>query len=237
MTYLFDTYGKITPEDIIANERRLIDDWDGVEPFETVIERVNECIDFAQEANREYTEDQILDRVLVVVAKCGLYPDDIKDWNKIPDDDKTWPEFQEFMLEAQNEYRRNQTNNKQTGYGMSAEQFDMLATLVAAAATNNNNKTHATNPPKEKNDSDVLREILNRLDSYDKKFETLSKQRKPRKDSERVIDNTTYCWTHGYRVSATHNSKTCTKRAHGHNEAATRDNNMGGSQVGKPTTA
>jgi hypothetical protein len=232
LTYLFDTYGKITPEDLVANDKRLIEEWDGVEPFESVIERVNECIEFAQEADREYTENQVLDRVLVVVAKCGLYADDIKDWNKVPDEDKTWPEFQEFMLKAQTEFRRNQQNNKQTGYGMSAEQFEALANLVAAAATNTQTNT---NPPAE---TDVLKEILNRLEKYDQKFEQLAKRKREGKKAEpRVIDNSTYCWTHGYRVSATHNSKTCTKRAHGHNEAATRDNNMGGSQNGKPTSA
>ena len=172
LTYLFDTYGKITPEDLVANDKRLIEEWDGVEPFESVIERVNECIDFAQEADREYTENQILDRVLVVVAKCGLYADDIKDWNKIPDEDRTWPEFQEFMLKAQTEYRRNQQNTKQMGYGMSADQFEALANLVAAAATSSQTGT-GTNPPA---DTDVLKEILNRLDKYDLKLEQLAKR-------------------------------------------------------------
>ena len=29
LAYLFETYGKITPEDVITNEKKLIEDWDG----------------------------------------------------------------------------------------------------------------------------------------------------------------------------------------------------------------
>lgn len=38
-----------------------------------------------------------------------------------------------------------------------------------------------------------------------------------------------YCWTHGYKVTKNHNSKTCKTRKEGHQEDATRANTMGGS--------
>jgi hypothetical protein len=45
-----------------------------------------------------------------------------------------------------------------------------------------------------------------------------------------------YCWSHGYRVCIGHNSMTCSEAAKNplHMKEATRDNNMGGSQKGKP---
>ncbi len=42
-----------------------------------------------------------------------------------------------------------------------------------------------------------------------------------------------YCWTHGFRVREGHTSLTCTNKAEGHKEAATRTNTMGGSMVNK----
>jgi hypothetical protein len=42
-----------------------------------------------------------------------------------------------------------------------------------------------------------------------------------------------YCWTHGYRVAAGHNSITCKGKADGHKDAATRANTMGGSMENK----
>jgi len=45
--------------------------------------------------------------------------------------------------------------------------------------------------------------------------------------------NTSYCWTHGYRVAPNHNSSTCRSKAEGHKDEATRSNTMGGSTAGK----
>ena len=43
-----------------------------------------------------------------------------------------------------------------------------------------------------------------------------------------------YCWSHGYRVSMTHNGYSCTNRLPGHQCAATRADPMGGSTKNKP---
>ena len=237
LKYLFDTYGKITPEDVIENERKFTEEWDGDEAFEVVIERINNCIDFAIEAECAYSHKQIMNHALTIVAKTGLYADDLKIWKKLPADEQTWSKFQEFMLEAQTEFRQQQKTNKQIGYGLHAAKMEIAAELIAAAAANSNNNAIS------------MQEFML---MFNNKFENLEKAmdaklalicqpvgEKPAKPARppRIIDNNTYCWTHGYRVSATHNSKTCTRRATGHQEEATRSNNMGGSQVGKPNQA
>jgi hypothetical protein len=233
LEYLFETYGKITPEDIIENEKKLGEEWDGNEKFESVIERVNNCIDFAAEAGSEFSETQIMNHVLVIVAKTGLYVDDLKIWKKCDEDEKTWSEFQDFMLNAQTELRQQQATTKQMGYGMQAASvqaasMQVAAELFAAAAANSNN--NAT-------------DIQQMLTAFQAKMEAAIDAKlalicqpvsdKPQRPP-RIVSDDTYCWTHGYRVNRTHNSKTCTRRAEGHQEAATRSNNMGGSQVGKP---
>eukprot|EP00957_Ditylum_brightwellii_P020796 1568232-Ditylum_brightwellii.AAC.1 len=48
-----------------------------------------------------------------------------------------------------------------------------------------------------------------------------------------VADPHDYCWSCGYNIDKRHNSVTCSKKKDGHQEAATRSNPMGGSQVGK----
>ena len=235
LKYLFDTYGKITPEDVIENERKFTEEWDGDEAFEVVIERINNCIDFAIEAESAYSHKQIMNHALTIVAKTGLYADDLKIWKKLPADEQTWSKFQEFMLEAQTEFRQQQKTNKQIGYGLHAAKMEIAAELIAAAANGNNNAIS-------------MQEFML---MFNNKFENLEKAmdaklalicqpvgEKPAKPARPPhIDNNTYCWTHGYCVSATHNSKTCTRRATGHQEEATRSNNMGGSQVGKPNQA
>jgi hypothetical protein len=46
-------------------------------------------------------------------------------------------------------------------------------------------------------------------------------------------NNDNYCWSHGYQIHEDHTSMTCTRRAEGNKEAATKDNNMGGRQWGR----
>jgi hypothetical protein len=44
-----------------------------------------------------------------------------------------------------------------------------------------------------------------------------------------TLDPLGYCWTHGYRDVRGHNSQNCTRKNEGHQDEATRTNNMGGS--------
>jgi hypothetical protein len=226
ITHLFDTYGKITPEDMLKNEQHLNEPWDGSEPFELVIERIQECIELATEAGRPYSAEQIMDRAFRIVAQTGLYPDDLKEWKKKAEADKTWENYKPFMLDAQRSYRENQQTTKQAGYGMNAEQFDMLANLMTAATVNNN-----------KTDDKVLTEILKRLDNIEKQNESNRNPGGEPKKKGSFKDHGSYCWTHGHRVGPKHNSATCRSKAEGHQDAATRENTMGGNQIGKKTEA
>jgi hypothetical protein len=145
LKYLFDTYGKIMPEDVLENEIKFTQDWDGDDAFELVIERINNCIDFAKEAESAYTDKQIMDRAQAIVTKTGLYADDMKIWRKRPVAQQTWPLFQDFMIAAQTELRQQQATNKQIGYGLQAAKMEVAAEvaaeLIAAAAAANSNTT------------------------------------------------------------------------------------------------
>jgi hypothetical protein len=139
LKYLFVTYGKITPEDVIENEKKFTEDWDGDEAFEVVIERINNCVEFAKEAVSPYTDKQVMIRALTLVSKTGLYADDLKVWKKRSENKQTWRHFQKFMLNAQTEFRQQQTTNKQIGYGLHAAKMEIAAELMAAASANSNN--------------------------------------------------------------------------------------------------
>lgn len=52
-------------------------------------------------------------------------------------------------------------------------------------------------------------------------------------NSEQKFAPNGYCWTHGFKVGLRHNSATCTNKADGHKDAATRTNTMNGSSINK----
>jgi hypothetical protein len=55
-------------------------------------------------------------------------------------------------------------------------------------------------------------------------------------DGKHKKDKGGYCWTHGYLVDPAHHSGNCRaeRQNPGHQSTATRANNMGGSQYGRP---
>jgi hypothetical protein len=48
-----------------------------------------------------------------------------------------------------------------------------------------------------------------------------------------ATNNENYCWSHGYQIHEDHTSMTCTMRAEGHHELATKAKNMDGCQWGR----
>ena len=127
------------------------------------------------------------------------------------------------------------------------ELLTKLATSVAAINQHINKLNHQPTqpPPLVQTDNDTtttstalssvttsLNELQQQLNELKKENASLRNNRPRRPRSWR--DNGNYCWTHGYRVGNKHNSETCQNKAPGHQDRATPDNTMGGSQANKP---
>ena len=127
------------------------------------------------------------------------------------------------------------------------ELLTKLATSVAAINQHINKLNHQPTqpPPLVQTDNDTtttstslssvttsLNELQQQLNDLKKENASLRNNRPRRPRSRR--DNGNYCWTHGYRVGNKHNSETCQNKAPDHQDRATRDNTMGGSQANKP---
>jgi hypothetical protein len=84
LIHLFTQYGDINPNDLADNEKRFIEPWDGAEPFENIIERFDDCIEFAKAALLPYTPTQVMNRATLVVYNTGLFYEDLKKWDAMP---------------------------------------------------------------------------------------------------------------------------------------------------------
>ena len=241
LSHMFTHYGKITPQALVANNKLFTQDWDPTTPFETLIDQIESAQEFALDGGQPYSNRQILTNAYHLVYQTGLYFEDCKRWMEKPPQEHTWDNFKTHILAAQDQLRLQQTAQQKGYYGRffdkhieeqclkieqatnafleaSQQKEEDLSTLSAsqAAYTAQNNKIE-----------ELLTNLTNRLDNLERKRNPPS--RAPRKD------HGGYCWTHGYLVPPNHTSLTCRKRKPGHQEAATRDNNMGGSQAGKPS--
>ena len=123
----------------------------------------------------------------------------------------------------------------------------MLATSIAAI---NQHITQlnpsSTNPPRfVQTDTDstttskVLFSVATSLTELKQQLTALKKENASLRDScmrrpQPRRDNGNYCWMHGYRVGNKHTSETCQNKAPSHQDHATCDNTMSGSQANKP---
>ena len=134
--------------------------------------------------------------------------------------------------------------NLATSAAADRELLTKLATTVASINDHINllNKPPiASVPNNDATTSTALSSITSSVTDLQKQVADLKRennqlrQQQPRRPRTRR-DNGNYCWTHGYRVGNKHTSATCQNKAPGHQDNATRENTMGGSEANKPMT-
>ena len=263
LLYLFRVYGTITPQALADNDRLFRQDWDPTTPFETLIDQIETAQEFATDGLQPYSGQQILTQAYNLVYKTGLFFDDCKEWLKKPPADKTWQNFKTHFLAAQ-EQMRMQQSAQQTGYygtildnhihqqclqieeatRLQCEKIEQATQdmLTAIKTTDNDMSTlthtttsHSANASQTQLDrfEEMFNILTKRIDQLEHRPAPSTSSTRPRRQRK---DHGGYCWTHGYLVVPSHTSQTCKNKKPGHKDEATRVNNMGGSQFGKPAT-
>ena len=96
------------------NDERLRASYNNEEPLEILIERLNECADFATASGKPVLETQLFRIAYGLVAETGKYPEDFRAWRN--QDDKSWTTFQDHFIEAQADLRESPQTSCQDGY-------------------------------------------------------------------------------------------------------------------------
>jgi hypothetical protein len=255
LAHLRDEYGEISHEDYKLNEAKFNEPWDEAEPIELIVARWNKCIKLAAAAGKPYTDEQILENAFAIVYDCGLFYEELKDWKRKPAAQKTYLLFQSHVKAAQKEYRLQQRTSKRSGFGLATQELVAATEHFAYFMAQAESKEAAVNALSREKEVAATAKEQRLLSELAEICTLLMKQgtclpvgqpqatttgnpgipgapaRRQRKD------NGSYCWTHGYLVAVNHNSATCTIKRPGHVDTATRENNMGGSQYGKPRPA
>jgi hypothetical protein len=256
LEHMFLSYGRVHPDDLVANTKRMQAPWDPNTPFEQLAKQIDDCADFADAANEPYSPAQILTQAYSLVFATGLYERQLEEWDNKPLVDKTWDTFKSFFLVAQTNlmFNRRATAGRQ-GYGhMAKQQFrppdqdkenqpsadaneneltEALALLTTAA--NADRTAFATITSSNQQLTNQLTEAMKRLADLEKKLHKPRGDREQRENNNRYAlpNNKNYCHTHGFVVADEHTSATCNGKAAGHKDAATRTDTMGGSTRNK----
>jgi uncharacterized phage-associated protein len=71
-----------------------------------------------------------MNEATLVVYKTGLFYDNLKKWDVMPVAHKTYKEFCNHILEAQQVYHRQQQTSKQSGYGLAIQEIQRRQPLT-----------------------------------------------------------------------------------------------------------
>ena len=174
----------------------------------------------------------------------------------------TWLQFKQHFQQKILEYqkgRRHQPSHTQYGmmtvypptiYPPTAPTTDSGSTLSGSYTAINSAFNDVLNQNRDSQvamanmaatQSKLLRQLADMREKYEAIIAAQNQHNTPvRRNSNRNRPNKGnkdpqgYCWTHGYNVRQGHNSATCRNKAPGHQVTATREDNMGGTQLGKP---
>ena len=113
--HLYEHYTRISSMDMTVKNARLRVSYNAKEPLESLIERINECADFATADSEPVLEAQLVCIAYGMVAKTGKYPEDCRAWRN--QDDNSWTSFQSHFIKAQDDNRERQQTSRMGGYG------------------------------------------------------------------------------------------------------------------------
>jgi hypothetical protein len=248
ISYLFTEYGNIDDESIVVNEKKIIEPWDGTSPFENMIERIDACVDFAEAAAQPYSAPQILSKIYTLVYDTGLYFDACEKWKELLPANQTSDQFKLHFLKAQKTHRNQQRTMKQSNYGLSVARMEEMAGKFAGYVA-------VDRAEKDLDRNRVLQTLTNLEKQHAKEMAKLKSMMLKMGQNTIVAapgvpgapavntrqhgppsGNGGYCWSHGYLVRSQHTSANCRNKKEGHVDGATRVNNVGGSQCGKPAS-
>jgi hypothetical protein len=252
LQHLLRVHGRITAHDLEENFIRFKKPWDPNSPYDTLIEQIDDAVDFANAGGSPISAQQQINTAYTLVFNTGVFSDACREWRKRPPAEHTWQNFQTHFAFAHEDNRLIQQHTTQGGgFHQANNAMDSFVTDTAEAFANL--ATAAAS------DRDVLRtltntnnDLLQQLAAKDTELNQLRAQlhshkpshtpsggshndenRPPRDPLKKKFKNQNYCWSHGFDVHPTHNSSSCNFPREGHKKEATRSNNMGGSQIAK----
>jgi hypothetical protein len=100
--HLFTTYGKITPQQVKGKEMELYNmHYDISQPVDTVFNAIEDLAELAEHAVSPMSAQQMIDLAYVIFAKQPILQHDLRLWNRLPLDERTWPLMLEHFRDAQ----------------------------------------------------------------------------------------------------------------------------------------
>ena len=147
LDHLVTTYATIYQFGLEKNQEKMTARYTPNALIETLFEQITDGVAYAELGDTPFTSKQIVDIVLLCLAKTGLFKDDLKEWNRKPLLSRDWTTFRVHFAKAHREWKANlrltagkhfpRANAVDTSTAMTNHQADTvnaLANLATATA-------------------------------------------------------------------------------------------------------
>lgn len=242
MTHLWNQYGRVTTDDLIANSERMNAPWTPPTPIETLYEQLIEGKAFAMKGNETINDSTLVRIGYNLIKSTGLFEVACRQWRQSITD-HSFNNFQSFFTRADEDRRQNDISSKDAGYSANSIQ-EMVQAELANILTHNNIMMNQMAPPppaeapindhvNDENSApptDLANATLTLKDVKDLIKEMMNNQPPSSvKKAHEKNQKLSYCWSHGTTTNLNHTSQTCNYKKEGHKDEATINNRMGGS--------
>ena len=262
LEFLFSNYGKVPTRSVKEKETEVLTTpFVPSDPMVTIYRPIEQLRKLAEIARIPYTESQIVDFGIQLIKNTRDFETALGEWNRKPDDDKTWEIFKQHFQDAQQTLKdiRGPTM-AQAGYHhanhlateireeLKDSQFQMLALLknmsevpaennpdIEDLNTNIATANIATQVTMQTETLKVLQEMQKQLQNLSNEVKNGNKTNKKR-EYKKTPDDPPFTRKDTDKYCWTHggcnhNSNACTRQAPGHKKDATRENKLGGSKA------
>ena len=263
LTYLFDNFSDVTAQDVAKEEAKVTNFyWNLTDPPMTFFNLIEDLQAVATAANVPYTNEQLVAFGIHILQKTGDFELSLAEWFEGNDDDQTWAHFKRHFSAAHRSLKKvrgtqikstafHQANNLAVEVNSNiAELRDELRETMSmfspppppskppsAIATNASSLTQTANAAAVSTNDllQIVMQLQKQLLDISKPTQTTSTGQTTKKSKGFIRNQTNkYCWTHG---ACGHEGRYCRNKKEGHQDGATFQDKMGGSEAFcKPVT-
>eukprot|EP00978_Attheya_sp_CCMP212_P033687 scaffold137217_cov42-Attheya_sp.AAC.1 len=108
LDHLLLNHGKITSTDLKTIQDTFQVAMDPSQLIAIYFKMIDDCIDYADDANTPYSRKPIVNTVYLGVFSSGFYNEACKEWQHKPEVDKTWLNFKTFFGREYRDLRKQQ---------------------------------------------------------------------------------------------------------------------------------
>jgi hypothetical protein len=143
MIFMFDTYGGITHNHLVDNNKKLAEPFDPAQPIESFCRTIQNAVDYADAGHASFEVNQIIAQTYTHLFNSGVLLNACEKSNARPIMEKGWNNLKIHFTRAHKTYRLTKNTAVRAGYNMEnaatpefqQDTVEAIANLASAAAT------------------------------------------------------------------------------------------------------